>query len=111
MTEVISIGEQNYPSSRGRDLRQRIVQADAAVAAKSAAGMSLTAAPRMPNSPCATAMRLFEADMTEARLWISAADRLAAAGRDDSVDMARNEVNYYLGLADGHLQEARDVCI
>jgi hypothetical protein len=108
MTEVISIGEQNYSSSGGRDLRQRIVQADAAVAAKSAAGMSLTAAPRMPNNPCATAMRLFEADMTEARLWISAPDRLAAA---DSVDMAMNEVSYYLGLADGHLQEARADCI
>jgi hypothetical protein len=110
MIEVTSVGGQNYSSSRGRDLRQRIMQADAAVAAKSAAGMSLTAAPRMPNNPCATAMRLFEADMTDARFWIGAADRLAAAGNEDSADMAMNEANHYLNQAEGHLQEARDVC-
>jgi len=56
--------------------------------------------PAMPIDRCASARRRYQSYMNDARFWIGAADRLAAAGNEASAYQATGEANYYLGLAD-----------
>jgi hypothetical protein len=48
--------------------------------------------------------------MNEARFWIGAADRLAAAGDEAGANQATDEANHYLGLADGALGDMSAAC-
>ncbi len=88
-----------------RRLKRRIALASVAVAATSAIGLGVTAAPASAarHDTCATARAAFRAAMNEARFWLGAADRLDAAGSTSSANAATNEANYYLGQAEGAL--------
>jgi hypothetical protein len=95
-----------------RSLRRRLVLGSAALAATAAVGMGFAAAPSsaMPRNPCSDARNAFRAYMNEARFWIGAADRLAAAGDEAAANGATAEANYYLGLADGALGDVAAAC-
>jgi hypothetical protein len=88
-----------------RRLKRRIALASVAVAATSAIGLGVTAAPASAarHDTCATARAAFRAAMNEARFWLGAADRLDAAGNTSSANAATNEANYYLGQAESAL--------
>jgi predicted Zn-dependent protease len=79
-------------SSSGRDLRPRLAQL------------------QPTNNACATASTSFRANMDDARFWIWAADRLAAAGDEENANKARAEAEYYLGLAEQDLAVMGEVC-
>jgi hypothetical protein len=66
--------------------------------------------PALPNDPCATARRIYESNMNDARFWIVAGDRLAAAGLYESANLAGNEADYYLGLANDALGDMSAAC-
>jgi hypothetical protein len=53
---------------------------------------------------------MFRAAMNEARFWIGAADRLAAAGNYSSADLASAEADYYLGQASEALDAMGAAC-
>jgi hypothetical protein len=97
---------------RRRRLAPRLLLGGATIAAATAIGLGVTAAPAsaMRNDPCATARAAFRSYMNEARFWIGAADRLASAGNDSMANQASSEANYYLGLADGALGDMSAAC-
>ena len=92
--------------------RRRLAAAGATVVAAATLGAGLGAAPAeaKPKDACATARAIFRANMNEARFWIGAADRLAAAGNHTAANQANNQANYYLGLADGALATMSAAC-
>jgi len=62
------------------------------------------------NDACVTARAIFRAQMNEARFWIGAADRLAAAGNEALANQATDEANFYLGLAKAALNDISASC-
>ena len=62
------------------------------------------------NDACATARAIFRANMNEARFWIGVADQFAAAGNETSANQASNEANFFLGQAEGALNDMSNAC-
>ena len=62
------------------------------------------------NDACATARAIFRRNMDDARFWIFAADRFAAAGNETSANQASDEANFYLGLASAALNDMSTAC-
>ena len=93
-------------------LASRLAPPAAIAALAATAALAIPAAPAsaMPNNPCATARAEFRAAMNEARFWIGAADRLAAAGDYTGANQANDEANYYLGQADSALADVGAAC-
>ena len=48
--------------------------------------------------------------MSEARFWIGVADQFAAAGNETSANQASNEANFFLGQAEGALNDMSNAC-
>jgi hypothetical protein len=84
----------------------------AAIAALAASALAISAAPASAerHDACATARAAFRAHMNEARFWIGAADRLAAGGNQSMANLAANEANHFLGMADGALSDMEAAC-
>ena len=97
---------------RGGQLRRRLVVGGAAVVTTAAMGLGVGAPPAVAarHNPCATARAAFRSYMNEARFWIGAADRLAAAGNDAAANQATAEANHYLDLANGALDSMSAEC-
>jgi predicted Zn-dependent protease len=62
------------------------------------------------NDACVTARQIFRANMDEARFWMGAADRLAAAGNETLANQATDEANFYLGRAGSALKDMTSSC-
>ena len=62
------------------------------------------------NNACATARAIFRANMNEARFWIGVADQFAANGNETSANQASNEANFFLGQAEGALNDMSNAC-
>ena len=96
------------PSTRSR----RAVRGAAAVAVALALGLGAGASPAAAarHDQCATARAVYRANMNEARFWIGAADRLAAAGNTAMANAATAEAYHYMGLAQEALSDMGDHC-
>lgn len=92
--------------------RRRLAAVAVAVLATGGAAFGVAAGPAsaMPRNPCSDARNAFRAAMNEARFWIGAADKLAAAGNGTAADQASAEANYYLGQAEGALGDMQAAC-
>jgi hypothetical protein len=62
------------------------------------------------NNAWATARAIFRANMNEARFWIGVADQFAAAGNETSANQASNEANFFLGQAEGAMNDMSNAC-
>jgi hypothetical protein len=92
----------------------RLVSRLAAPAAAAALALTVaipaTPASAKPKNACSDARAAFRAYMNEARFWIGAADRLAAAGNESGANQATDQANYDLGQADGELGVMSAAC-
>ena len=96
-------------------VRRRLVRGGAAVVVTTALALGLgagpaNAAPKGGNNACTAATNSFNANMAEAKFWIGAADKLAAAGNDASANAATDEANHYLDAADSALDAMAAAC-
>ena len=85
----------------------RLARGGAAVIATVALGLALGAGPAdaapKGGGACPADQEAFDANMAEARFWIGAADKLAAAGNGEMADKASAEADHYLEQAEGAL--------
>jgi hypothetical protein len=97
---------------RGHGVARRLAAGGAAVLGAVTIGLALpaTEASAARHNTCATARAAFRAAMNEARFWIGASDRLAAAGDSAGADAAMAEANYYMGQAEGALDDMSAAC-
>jgi hypothetical protein len=84
----------------------------AAIAALAAAALAVSAAPASAarNDPCQNARAAYQSHMTQARFWIGLADVLAAAGQESDAQLATDEANRVMDLANGDLSESESAC-
>lgn len=91
-------GGLGYGPQRRLGQRLRAVSVATLAATTLIIGLNATPASAQPID-CANALHAFQIAMNQARFWIGAADRLAAAGDDAGAQRASAEANYYMDQA------------